>query len=190
MKGKFIRIVCASIVAVCFLLTFSSAATSYQESNVPIGSSNEVTMVGEIAPHIMSVTMPTYIGFDVSASVQGANKVVSPRINIINNSNIPVSVNVTYTRVDLSQVNGATWTNNGDSVRSNEIAIGFQEELVENESPVSLDRTKWLSSGRQNTNVTTLSPYGNSYLYVVGNLGSSVNDGIITVVPTLVARES
>jgi len=189
MKGKFIRSVCMSVVAVCVLLTSSFAAPSYQEKNIAIGSSSEITMVGTIAPRIMSVTMPTYIPFDVSTSVEGQNKVVSPRINVINNSNVPVSINVNYTRVDLNQVRGARWSNDGSSVGSNEIAIGFQEELVENEAPTTLNNTKWLSSGFQNSNLTTLSPLGHSYLYVVGNLGNSVNDGVITVVPTLVAKQ-
>lgn len=44
---------------------------SYQSEDVAIGSSNEVTMVGEVKPTIMSVTMPTYVPFDVSRSVKG-----------------------------------------------------------------------------------------------------------------------
>lgn len=63
------------------LLTANAyAAGSYQDKNLPLGSSSEVLMVGEIEPTVMSVTVPSYVPFHVSRSVEGENKVISPRL--------------------------------------------------------------------------------------------------------------
>ena len=118
------------------------AVEAYQDEDIPIGSSNEVTMVGTVEPTIMSVTMPTYVPFHISRSVQGDNKVISPRINIINNSSIPVSLDVVYTAVDLSRLPGAAWAI-GPVVDSNQIAIGLQPESLANQMPTTLEQTRW-----------------------------------------------
>ena len=150
------------------------AAGAYQSEDVPIGSSNEVLMVGTVEPTIMSVTMPTYVPFHIARSVQGENKVISPRITVTNNSSVPVSLDVIYTSVDLSKLQGTTW-NNGQYVGENQIAIGFQLETLTNQMPTSFDGTKWLwANTQQDLNVMSLGAYDNSTMYVVGTLGSGV----------------
>ncbi len=167
------------------------AVEAYQDEDIPIGSSNEVTMVGTVEPTIMSVTMPTYVPFHISRSVQGDNKVISPRINIINNSSIPVSLDVVYTAVDLSRLPGAAWAI-GPVVDSNQIAIGLQPESLANQMPTTLEQTRWLVDNMaQNVNIISLSAYDSSAIYVVGTLGSAVPENeSFTVTPTFVVREA
>ena len=113
--------------------------------DIPIGASGDMVMVGTVEPTIMSVTMPTYVPFHIARAVQGDNKVISPRITVTNNSSVPVSLEVSYTRVDLSKLPGTTW-NNGQYVGNNQIAIGFQPETTVNQMPTSLAGTKWLQA--------------------------------------------
>ena len=130
--------------------------------DIPIGASGDMVMVGTVEPTIMSVTMPTYVPFHIARAVQGDNKVISPRITVTNNSSVPVSLEVSYTRVDLSKLPGTTW-NNGQYVGNNQIAIGFQPETTVNQMPTSLAGTKWLQANVfQNVNVMSLSAYGKS----------------------------
>ena len=164
---------------------------SYQSTDVPIGSSNQVTMVGEVQPTIMSVTMPTYVPFDISRSVQGDNKVVSPRITITNNSSVPVSVDVTYTAVDLSKLPGTTWSDSG-SVEGNQIAIGFQAETASEQMPTTLSGTRWLvANNAQNTTIASMGALESASVYVVGTLGNAVpENNSFTVTPTFVVRQA
>lgn len=164
-------------------------AASYQDEDIPIGSSSQVLMVGEIEPTIMSVTLPTYVPFHISRSVEGENKVISPRITVTNNSSIPVSLDVVYTTVDLSKLQGTTWCN-GPDVGENQVAIGFQLETLTNQMPTSLSGTKWLFSNvEQNINIMSLSAYDNGTMYVVGALGNAVpENNTFSVIPTFVVR--
>ncbi len=159
--------------------------------DIPIGASGDMVMVGTVEPTIMSVTMPTYVPFHIARAVQGDNKVISPRITVTNNSSVPVSLEVSYTRVDLSKLPGTTW-NNGQYVGNNQIAIGFQPETTVNQMPTSLAGTKWLQANVfQNVNVMSLSAYGKSAMYVVGTLGSAVpENNTFSVIPTFVVRQA
>ncbi len=159
--------------------------------DIPIGASGDMVMVGTVEPTIMSVTMPTYVPFHIARAVQGDNKVISPRITVTNNSSVPVSLDVSYTRVDLSKLPGTTW-NNGQYVGNNQIAIGFQPETTVNQMPTSLAGTKWLQANVfQNVNVMSLSAYGESTMYVVGTLGSAVpENNTFSVIPTFVVRQA
>ena len=159
--------------------------------DIPIGASGDLVMVGTVEPTIMSVTMPTYVPFHIARAVQGDNKVISPRITVTNNSSVPVSLEVSYTRVDLSKLPGTTW-NNGQYVGNNQIAIGFQPETTVNQMPTSLAGTKWLQANVfQNVNVMSLRAYGESTMYVVGTLGSAVpENNTFSVIPTFVVRQA
>lgn len=181
----------AVVLAAALLSVNVFAAGSYQDKDLPLGSSSEVLMVGEIEPTLMSVTVPSYVPFHISRSVEGENKVISPRVTITSHSGVPVAVDVAYTSVDLSGLKGTAWSN-GQNVGENQIAIGFQPETLSNQLPTSLDNTKWLQANTwQNLNLTSLNPYGSSTLYVVGTLGSAVpEDSSFTVTPTFVIRKA
>ena len=58
MKRK-LSVFLAAVMAVSLLATAAYASSNYQSGDVPIGSSNEVLMVGTVVPSVMSVTMPT-----------------------------------------------------------------------------------------------------------------------------------
>lgn len=181
----------AVVLAAALLSVNVFAAGSYQDKDLPLGSSSEVLMVGEIEPTLMSVTVPSYVPFHISRSVEGENKVISPRVTITSHSGVPVAVDVAYTSVDLSGLKETTWSN-GQNVGANQIAIGFQPETLSNQLPTSLDNTKWLQANTwQSLNLTSLNPYGSSTLYVVGTLGSAVpEDSSFTVTPTFVIRKA
>lgn len=186
MKRTHIRGLLLAALAVVSLLTTAYAANGYKTSNVPIGSSSEVIMAGNIEPTLMTVVLPAYVPFTVSRALEGSNKVISPRITMSNLSGVPVSVTVADNRVDLNGLQGTSWNSTGKP-DSNEIAIGFQQETIENQMPVSLSQTKWLAEGRQNLPISDLYSYANSTVYVVGTLGSQVPEGgSFTVIPTFV----
>ena len=174
------------------LLTANAyAAGSYQDKNLPLGSSSEVLMVGEIEPTVMSVTVPSYVPFHVSRSVEGENKVISPRITVISHSGVPVSVDVAYTSVNLSNLQGTTWSND-QNVGANQIAIGFQPETLANQMPTTFNQTTWLQANtQQNINVMSLNAYGSGTMYVVGTLGDAVpENNSFSVIPTFVVRQA
>lgn len=190
MKKTHIRSLLLAALAAALLLSTAYAANGYQTSNVPIGSSSEVVMEGSIEPTLMTVVLPAYIPFTVSRALEGTNKVISPRITMSNLSGVPVGVTVTENRVDLRNLQGTTWNSTGNP-GSQQIAIGFQPETVENQMPTSLNQTKWLSEGRQNLALADLYSYSNSTVYVVGTLGDQVpEEGSFTVIPTLVVSRS
>ena len=191
MKRKLFSAILVVALSLSLFATAAYASNGYQSGDVPIGSSNEVLMVGTVMPSVMSVTMPTYVPFHIARAVQGDNKVISPRITVTNNSSVPVSLEVSYTRVDLSKLPGTTW-NNGQYVGNNQIAIGFQPETTVNQMPTSLAGTKWLQANVfQNVNVMSLSAYGKSTMYVVGTLGSAVpENNTFSVIPTFVVRQA
>ncbi len=108
-----------------------------------------------------------------------------------NNSNIPVRVDVSYTRVDLSKLNHVEWSNTG-TVTDNQIAIGLKQEETKNEMPTGLSQARWLKANQtQNLNVLILNANQEGALYVVGALGQNVSDnGTFNVTPTFVVSKT
>ena len=108
-----------------------------------------------------------------------------------NNSNIPVRIDVTYTKVDLSKLNNVEWSNTG-TVSGNQIAIGLKEEEADNEMPTDLSRARWLKANqKQDMNVLILNSNQEGALYVVGTLGQEVSDtGTFNVTPTFVVSKT
>lgn len=191
MKRKLSCLFLSLVLAAGLFVTAAYASDGYQSGDVPIGSSNEVLMVGTVVPSVMSVTMPTYVPFHVSRTIEGENKVVSPRITVTNNSSVPVSLDVVYTRVDLSKLPGTVW-GIGPSVGANEVAIGFQLETLVNQMPTALSQTAWLQANTpQNINVMSLNAHRSGTMYVVGTLGDAVPENeSFSVAPTFVVRQA
>lgn len=179
------------VLAAALFSASAFAAGSYQDKDLPLGSSSEVLMVGEIEPTLMSVTIPSYVPFHISRSVEGENKVITPRVTILSHSGVPVNVDVAYTTVNLNGLKGTTWSD-GQNVGENQIAIGFQPETLSNQLPTTLGQTKWLQANSpQYLNLTSLNPYGSSTLYVVGTLGAAVpEDSSFTVTPIFVVSKA
>ncbi|MCI8622938.1 MAG: hypothetical protein HFG26_04670 [Provencibacterium sp.] len=151
------------------------------ESNDP----KDIELHGEIEPTILSVTVPSYIPFSISRSLPRANKVVSPRIEVANHSSVPVSVYVADTKIDLSRLGGATWSENGD-VGPNQVAVGLTSAQSE---PESLSGAQWLQEGKQETELARLNPEDAGRLFVVGTLGESVPENrSFTVIATLMVH--
>lgn len=181
-------------LALAASLVFSSvayAATASSPKDIPIGGSGQMEMIGTVEPTILSVTMPSFVPFNISNSLPTQNKVISPRINVKNNSSIPVKIDVTYTKVDLDNLKNVTWSNNG-TVTANQIAIGLKQEDIENEMPEDLTHTKWLKENvEQNTNVMILDASQKGAMYVVGTLGKNVADNAtFNVTPTFVVSRT
>lgn len=88
-----------------------------------------------------------------------------------NNSSVPVSLDVVYTAVDLSKLNGTTWNHDGN-VGDNKIVIGFKAETTSEQAPTSLSGTRWLvDNTAQNTNIASMGALESATLHVVGTLG-------------------
>ena len=191
MKRKLFSAILVVALSLSLFATAAYASNGYQSGDVPIGSSNEVLMVGTVMPSVMSVTMPTYVPFHVSRTIEGDNKVISPRITMTNNSSVPVNLDVVYTSVDLSKLPGTSWAI-GPTVAANEIAIGFQPETLFHQMPTTLGRTTWLQANIQdNLSVLSLNAYGSSSMYVVGTLGDDVpENNSFSVIPTFVVRQA
>lgn len=177
--------------AVCMTAALASsmafAASDVVDSGIDIATTGgkSIQLRGHVEPTIISVTMPSYIPFDISKSVQGANKVVSPRIEVSNHSLVPVSVMVDYASVDLTQLGSTTWSSSG-LVNSNQVAVGFMETSTQ---PTYLDGASWLKSGAQETALLDMQAKAGGILYVVGNIGNEVPENkTFTVTPTLVVR--
>lgn len=161
-----------ALAASLLFSTVTYAATASSPKDIPVGSSGQMEMVGTIEPTILSVTMPSFVPFNISNSLQSQNKVISPRINVKNNSNIPVQIDVIYTKVDLSKLENVSWSNNG-TVNANQIAIGLKQEEIENEMPEDLVHAKWLKENqKQDTNIMVLDASQKGAMYVVGTLGA------------------
>ena len=190
MKKKSFLLQLALIASLLFS-TVSYAADTSSSRDIPVGGSGQIEMVGTIEPTILSVTMPTFVPFNLSSSLSTQNKVISPRIQMKNNSNIPVRVDVSYTRVDLSKLNHVEWSNTG-TVTDNQIAIGLKQEETKNEMPTGLSQARWLKANQtQNLNVLILNANQEGALYVVGALGQNVSDnGTFNVTPTFVVSKT
>lgn len=108
-----------------------------------------------------------------------------------NNSSVPVSLDVVYTVVDLSKLQGTTWNYDGN-VGDNQIAVGFQTETTSEQAPTSLSGTRWLvDNTAQNTNIASMGALESATLYVVGTLGKAVpENNSFTVTPTFVVRQT
>lgn len=171
--------------------SFAFAAETKTSKDIPIGSSGQMEMVGTIEPTILSVTMPSFVPFNISNSLSTQNKVVSPRINVSNNSNVPIQVDVAYTSVDMSKMKNTTWSDNG-VVDDNQIAIGFKQEEKLNEMPEELSHARWLAANkRQDMNVLILDANQEGAMYVVGTLGSLVSESAtFNVTPTFVVSKT
>lgn len=164
-----------------------SARDSGLDSGVDIAVSGgkSIQLRGHVEPTIISVTMPSYIPFDISKMVEGENKVVSPRIDVTNHSLVPVSVSVDYASVDLSRLPGVTWSGTG-VVNNTQIAVGFTEADAQ---PTTLYGANWLKRGEQNTSLLALNARDEGTLYLVGAIGVDVPENrTFTVTPTLVVR--
>lgn len=189
MKSKKLIKFVSLFSAMALMITSVSAQNTAPIKDIPIGSSgNSIEMVGTIQPTIMSVTMPSSVSFNISKSIPEQNKVISPRINVKNNSNIPVDIDINYVNVNLSKMTDTYWNNNGN-VGNNEIAIGLKKETELNQMPTDLSQANWLKHGSQYINVLKLAPNGADAMYVVGALGADVpENATFSVIPTFVAR--
>ena len=135
-KSIFLQLVLA---ATLLFSTVTYAAEVNSTRDITVGSSGQMEMIGTIEPTIFSVTMPTFVPFNISNSLSTQNKVISPRISMKNNSNVPVRIDVTYTKVDLSKLKNVSWSDTG-TVNSNQIAIGLkQEETKEDEKEATAE---------------------------------------------------
>ena len=190
-KNMFLQLALTAALLASTFSTTVHASDVTTTRDIPVGGSGQVEMVGTIEPTILSVTMPTFVPFNISNSLSTQNKVISPRINMKNNSNIPVRIDVTYTKVDLSKLNNVEWSNTG-TVSGNQIAIGLKEEEADNEMPTDLSRARWLKANqKQDMNVLILNSNQEGALYVVGTLGQEVSDtGTFNVTPTFVVSKT
>lgn len=189
MKKKLSLVITLALILSLSAAVISGAAEKTETRNLPVGASSSMTMVGTIEPTILSVTMPTYVPFTISNNIAAPNKVLSPRINVINNSKIPVQIDVDHTWVDLSGLNNTTWSDTG-VVTDNQISIGFKKETTPNLAPVDLTDAKWLSANSsQSVNVLTLNPLSDGNMYVVGTMGILVSENSsFRVTPTFVVH--
>lgn len=174
-----------ALAASLIVSTITNAATPTKD--IPVGSSGQMEMVGTIEANVLSVTMPSYVPFNISNGIEAQNKVISPRIVVQNNSNIPVRIDVAYTRVDLSNLHNVSWNDTG-SVEPNQIAIGLKKEGAANKMPQDLVDAKWLPANKKsNINVMDLEAKKSGAMYVVGSIGYQVTDNAtFSVTPTFV----
>ena len=108
----------------------------------------------------LSVFLDAVMAISCALPCQPHHRGVSPRITVTNNSSVSVALDMTYTLVDLSKLPGAAW-GIGPNVASNEIAIGFQTETLDNQMPTTFNQTTWLQANtQQNVNIMSLNAYG------------------------------
>ncbi|MCI8300966.1 MAG: hypothetical protein HFI69_11625 [Lachnospiraceae bacterium] len=187
-KKLFLQLVLAASL---LFSSVSYAAEATSTKDIPVGGSGQMEMVGTVEPTILSVTMPTFVPFNISSSLSTQNKVISPRISMKNNSNVPVRIDVTYTKVDLSKLKNVSWSDTG-TVNSNQIAIGLKQEETKDEMPKTLTQARWLKANqKQDMNVLILDSNQEDALYVVGTMGDGVSDnGTFNVTPTFVVSRT
>ncbi len=180
-----------ALAATLLFSTVTFAAERASVKDIPIGGSGQMEMVGTVEPTLLSVTMPAFVNFDISNSLDTQNKVISPRIPMKNNSNMPVQIDVAYTSVDISKLKDTTWSDNG-TVGPNQIAIGLKEEEVKDEMPADFSKARWLKDNqRQDMNVMVLDVNQEGALYVVGALGAQVTENVtFNVTPTFVVSRT
>lgn len=190
MKKKSILLTFALTVSLIFS-TAAYASSTTATKDIPIGGSGEMEMVGSIEPTVLSVTMPSVVPFNISNSLTTENKVISPRIKMKNNSSIPVSIAVSYTKVDISKLKNTTWCNDAN-VGPRQIAIGLEKEEVKDEMPTGLAQAKWLRANQwQNMKVLSLGANQEDALYVVGAMGQDVVENTtFSVTPTFIVSRT
>lgn len=188
MKKLLTSILATALIAV---VPLTATANDYNNTNIPIGQSGQaIKMIGTIKPTIMSVTMPSAVPFDISKSVAGDNKVVSPRIKIKNNSNVDVVVTIGDASVDISKLKNTYWSDNG-YISSNNIAIGFKNEEITNTTPTDIWDAIWIKDGYNNKKIMDIKSTGEGYTYVVGRIGNDVpEDSTFSVVPIFVVTQA
>jgi len=190
MKKKSIVLQLAAAATLLFTsVAYAADITSTQD--IPVGGSGQMEMVGTIDPTILSVTMPSFVPFNISNSLSTQNKVISPRITMTNNSNVPIQIDVAYTKVDISKMKNTTWSDTG-AVNDTQIAIGLKKEEVENQMPETLSNARWLQANKkQDMNVLILDANQEGSLYVVGTLGQAVSESAtFNVTPTFVVSRT
>lgn len=187
-KTIFLQLVLAASM---FFSTAAYAAEVTSTRDIPLGSSGQMEMVGTIEPTILSVTMPTFVPFNISNSLSTQNKVISPRINVKNNSNVPVQVNVASTKINLDNLTDTSWSDDG-TVNAHQIAIGLKQAGAGDEMPEDLSHTRWLKQHMdQEMNVLILDANQEGAMYVVGTLGQDVSESAtFNVTPTFVVSKT
>lgn len=190
-KNMFLQLALSAALLAGALSTTAHAAEATSNRDIPVGGSGQVEMVGTIEPTILSVTMPSFVPFNISNSLSTQNKVISPRINVKNNSNVPVQVDVAKTNIDISKLKNTTWSNTG-AVGANQIAIGLKKEDAPNEMPTTLANARWLKENQtENMNVLILDSNQEGAMYVVGTLGDKVSESAtFNVTPTFVVSRT
>ncbi len=190
-KNIFLQLALTAALLASTFSTTAHAAEATTTRDIPVGGSGQVEMVGTIEPTILSVTMPSFVPFNISNSLSTQNKVISPRINVKNNSNVPVQVDVASTKVDISKLKNTTWSNTG-AVNDNQIAIGLKQEDTQNTMPTDLANTRWLKDNQtEEMNVMVLNSNQEGAMYVVGTLGQKVSESAtFNVTPTFVVSQT
>lgn len=190
-KNMFLQLALTAALLASAFSTTAHAAEATTTRDIPVGGSGQVEMVGTIEPTILSVTMPSFVPFNISNSLSTQNKVISPRINVKNNSNVPVQVDVASTKVDISKLKNTTWSNTG-AVNDNQIAIGLKQEDTPNTMPTDLANTRWLKDNQtEEMNVMVLNSNQEGAMYVVGTLGQKVSESAtFNVTPTFVVSQT
>ncbi len=190
-KNMFLQLALAATLFVSALSTTAHAADATSTRDIPVGGSGQMEMVGTIEPTILSVTMPSFVPFNISNSISAQNKVISPRINVKNNSNVPVQVDVIRTDINIRNLRNTSWSNDG-SVGSNQIAIGLKQEETKDEMPTTLCNARWLKQYQSSPmNVMILNSNQEGAMYVVGTLGENVSESAtFNVTPTFVVRRT
>ncbi len=184
----------AIISAMAIVATAVTAYATDTTTSITVGHSGKpIEMVGTIEPTILSVTMPSSIYFDMSKSFTGDNKVLSPQIRVVNNSNIKLSVSIDSAVVDISGLPNTQWSDDG-MVMSNEnkIAIGFQNVTAVEARPTTIGNATWISNGINNKKVMDIMPSKTGYAYAVGKMGDAVpedSNATFSVVPIFVVHK-
>lgn len=190
-KNMFLQLALSATLLVSALSSTAQAAEATSNKDIPVGGSGQVEMVGTIEPTILSVTMPSFVPFNISNSLSTQNKVISPRINVKNNSNVPVQIDVAETNIDISKLKNTSWSDTG-AVNSNQIAIGLKKEETPNEMPETLSNARWLKQNQtDHMNVLILDSNQEGAMYVVGTLGDKVSESAtFNVTPTFVVSRT
>lgn len=183
---KAISLILSIAFVVGCLPGIAANADSYKDSGVTIVDSDgtQIEMAGQVKQTILSVTMPSYIPFEVSKNISSENKAVSPKIEITNNSEVPIKVYVSNVDCDFSQLPYCCLRDDPRFMSQYDMCIGF--EMAENE-PTSTRNGCWMRKGEQNTMLATINPKDTQPMYVVAVVGSDVPDGrSFTMIPTIV----
>lgn len=190
-RNMFLQLALTAALLASALSTTAHAAEATSNKDIPVGGSGQMEMVGTIEPTILSVTMPSFVPFNISNSLSTQNKVISPRINVKNNSNVPVQIDVAKTKIDISKLKNTSWSSTG-TVGANQIAIGLKQEDTLNEMPKTLTNAKWLKENQtENMNVLILDASQEGAMYVVGTLGDKVSESAtFNVTPTFVVSRT